>query len=130
MEVEVKMLNVKKEVGPRHLLKVGVVEKIPMQEVAANTVADRVAVGVEVEVVHKHQVQKTVVEVVACSEVLFVKIDLIEKSPLQEVVAAACAEVMYMAELVEKTQMLKNVVAIMEKMKEVGVEEDHEEVYQ
>lgn len=124
------MLNVKKEVGPRHLLKVGVVEKIPMQEVAANTVADRVAVGVEVEVVHKHQVQKTVVEVVACSEVLFVKIDLIEKSPLQEVVAAACAEVMYMAELVEKTQMLKNVVAIMEKMKEVGVEEDHEEVYQ
>lgn len=125
------MSNMKKEVGPRHLLKVGVVEKIPMQEVVANTVVDRVAVRVEVEVVDKHRVQKTVVEVVACSEVLFVKIDLIEKPPLQEEVAAASAEVMYMAELVEKTRMLeKNVVAIMEKMKEVGVEEDHEEVCQ
>lgn len=71
-------------------------------------------------------------EVVAGSDVMFVKINLIEKPPLQEEVALAIAEVMNMREgLVEKSRMLeKAVVEIMEKMKEVGVEEDHEEEYQ
>lgn len=71
-------------------------------------------------------------EVVAGSDVMFVKIDLIEKPPLQEEVALTIAEVMNMKEgLVEKSRMLeKAVVEIMEKMKEVGVEEDHEEEYQ
>lgn len=71
-------------------------------------------------------------EVVAGSDVMFVKIDLIEKPPLQEEVALTIAEVMNMKEgLIEKSRMLeKAVVEIMEKMKEVGVEEDHEEEYQ
>lgn len=70
-------------------------------------------------------------EVVAGSDVMFVKIDLIEKPPLQEEVALTIAEVMNMEGLVEKSRMLeKAVVEIMEKMKEVGVEEDHEEEYQ
>lgn len=51
MEVEVKWLCVKMEVDPRHLLKVEVVEKIPVQEVVANTVGDNDAVSVWVEVV-------------------------------------------------------------------------------